>query len=141
MAKLGTGSWAARAALARRETFTTYGALSATGPERLSWGHRLPADWAELYEDDYDRITYVVWSYSTPIAWVLSDGRVVKVAHKWSVTTTRHQGMLYALDASPETVNSIEYAAERERVALRRRREDARQSRIDAMNTARWRAA
>lgn len=122
MAKYGTNSWQAREALVNRTPFTTYGALSATARERLPFGHRLPREWTEQYEHDYDRITYVVWSYSTPIAWVLDSGYVVTVDHKWSVTTSKHQSMLYALDASPETRNGIADAAQRERHQGRNRR-------------------
>lgn len=42
-------------------------------------------------------IAYVVWSYETPIAWVLTDGTVYRVAQKFSTTTSRHQGTLYML--------------------------------------------
>lgn len=35
---------------------------------------------------------YVVWSFSTPIAWVDADGTVTVPDVRYSVTTTRHQG-------------------------------------------------
>lgn len=34
-----------------------------------------------------------VYSYGTPIAWVMSDGTVVIPDHRYSVTTTHHQGL------------------------------------------------
>jgi len=128
MAKFGSNSWQAREALADRKAFKTYGSFKATGPEALPWGNRLPADWRERYERQYDEITYVVWSYDTPIAWVLEDGSVIKVNHKWSVTTSKHQGMLYALTASTETRNGIFDAAARERQSQRNKRAEARES-------------
>lgn len=42
-------------------------------------------------------IAYVVWSYETPIAWVRQDGVVYRVAQRFSVTTSKHQGMMYRL--------------------------------------------
>jgi hypothetical protein len=42
-------------------------------------------------------ITYVVWSYVTPIAWVRKDGTVYRVQQRFSRTTSKHQGMLYPL--------------------------------------------
>lgn len=127
MLKVPSHSWQAREALALQQPFNTYGAFRASGPERLPFGHRLPDEWAERYESDYDRITYVVWSYSTPIAWVLSGGDVVKVGHKWSITTSKHQGMLYALDCSQETFTGITEAAARERQQIKDRRAEARE--------------
>lgn len=135
MARFSTNSWQAREALVNRTPFTTYGGLSATYRSRLPFGHRLPAEWVQRYKERYDHIAYVVWSYATPIAWVYDDGRVVKVDHKWSMTTTKHQGMLYALDASEGTRNGIADAAQRERQQQKDRRADAR----DAAELARSR--
>lgn len=42
-------------------------------------------------------ISYVVWSYDTPIAWVRDDGTVYRVSQKFSATTSRHQSKLYML--------------------------------------------
>lgn len=44
---------------------------------------------------DRDHLLFVVLSYNTPIAWVTKDGVVHRVADKFSVTTTRHQGLLW----------------------------------------------
>lgn len=139
-----TNSWQAREALANRAPFKTYGALSATrhGAQdmrpHLPWGNRLPAEWRKRWEADEDRIAYVVWSYDTPIAWVTMYGDVVKVAHKWSVTTTKHQGMLYALDASEATKNGIYDAAQRERQQQKDRRAEARDAAAMARSEARY---
>lgn len=40
-------------------------------------------------------ITYLVLSYETPIAWETKDGEVYKVEQSFSVTTTKHMGLLY----------------------------------------------
>lgn len=142
MSKFGTNSWQTREALADYKPFQTHGAFQATGAESLPWGHRLPAQWAERFNADYGQMIYVVWSYNTPIAWVLEGGQVVKVDHKWSVTTTRHQGMLYALDASVETKNSIRDAAQRERQQDRDRRAQARERDMQGHAEAEaWRAS
>lgn len=42
-------------------------------------------------------IAYVVWSYTTPIAWVCASGYVYRVEQRFSRTTSRHQGTLYML--------------------------------------------
>lgn len=54
----------------------------------------------EAFNRDNGSITYVVWSYATPIAWVTDDSRVHKVAQRFSVTTSKHQGKLYLLEDS-----------------------------------------
>lgn len=144
MPKFATRSWQAREALTNRAPFTTYGALSATrhgaGDFRphLPANNRLPHEWRKRWEADVDRIAYVVWSYDTPIAWVTMYGDVVKVAHKWSATTTQHQGMLYALDASPETRVGIADAAQRERQQERDKRAEARERAYTARMAARY---
>jgi hypothetical protein len=55
---------------------------------------------AAQYAADLESITYVVYSYWTPIAWVTRDGRVHIVDQKFSITTTRHQSCLYALNGN-----------------------------------------
>ncbi|WP_345580374.1 hypothetical protein [Nonomuraea rosea] len=45
----------------------------------------------ERYRADEPRIVYVVLSYSTPIAWVRDDGKVIIPESHYSLTTTRHQ--------------------------------------------------
>lgn len=104
MSKLATQSWAVRRALAARQPFTTHGALSATDRQSYRVG-RLPQWWADRYRSDADagRITYQVYSYSTPIAWVLDDGTVTMPQVRYSITTSRHQGLLYALDLDSDS--------------------------------------
>ncbi|QNP74990.1 hypothetical protein IAG44_39970 [Streptomyces roseirectus] len=102
MPKLATQSWAVRRALASRQPFRTHGALSATAERTYCVGW-LPETWADRYRSDADagRIIYQVFSYSTPIAWVLDDGTVVVPHVRYSITTSGHQGLLYALDSEP----------------------------------------
>ncbi|WP_075737689.1 hypothetical protein [Streptomyces acidiscabies] len=102
MSKLATQSWAVRRALAARQPFTTHGALSATDQPSYDVG-RLPHWWADLYRSDFvtGRVRYQVYSGSTPIAWVLDDGTVVVPHVRYSAATSRHQGLLYALDLEP----------------------------------------
>jgi hypothetical protein len=84
------------AALSNHEPFRRSGfAMTATDkPNEVSWGY-LPQEQITEFREarDAGRITYVVLSYNTPIAWVLSDGSKVVPAVKYSVTTTNHQGM------------------------------------------------
>lgn len=97
--------------IGRMEEFDTYGAL-----RTVKYGHVNPVTggtvkcgpWHsgqlsgadhDAFRADMGKIVYAVFSYSTPIAWVTTDGRVHKVAQKFSVTTSKHQGRLYLLGA------------------------------------------
>lgn len=130
MSKFATNSWQAREALIERKAYRTYGSMYAVEGPTLPEGHRLPIEWRRRYLLDESEIVYTVVSYRTPIAWVKRDGTVVKVDHKWSITTTGHQGMLYALDASREARAGIYEAAQRERQAERDRRAARREQRV-----------
>lgn len=83
-------------AIANREPFTTSGALRGTTYNHEGSG-RLQGPDLEAWYADVNGIVYVVYSYATPIAWVTEDGRVHKVAQRFSVTTSKHQGTLYML--------------------------------------------
>ncbi len=65
----------------------------------VGWGYMPQEQIDEFQAARKDgKITYVVMSYNTPIAWVLDDGTKVIPAVKYSVTTSNHQGMCrYAL--------------------------------------------
>ncbi len=80
-----------------REPFQSHGAMSAYGfpPSRTGL---LPWEWVEAYRADRENpgISYVVYSYQTPIAWVRKDGETVIPDVGYSVTTTRHQGLCRA---------------------------------------------
>lgn len=134
MPKLTTNGWTTREALMDREPFTTHGALSAVaGPVSLAnvWPAFRP--YASVYETHRDQIVYTVMSYNTPIGWVLDSGLVVIPPVKYSITTSGHQGMLYALDVARLSFSqraAIRDSAEEERQTKRdlsaRRRETSR---------------
>lgn len=83
--------------LGKRTSFQSYGAMSAYGFP-LSGTGRLPVEWVELYRSDRENpgISYVVYSYATPIAWVRADGETVIPDVSYSLTTSRHQGLCRA---------------------------------------------
>lgn len=79
-----------RDTLARRESFTTSGALRGVdAPGYVSMGI-LPRE----YVDSARTAVYVVYSYSTPIAWLLPSGAWVVPDTRYSVTTSRHQSKI-----------------------------------------------
>jgi hypothetical protein len=80
-----------RDTLARRESFTTSGALrGVSGPPMSRWG-RLDYEARE----SVSRADYVVYSYSTPIAWHIPDVGWIENATRYSVTTSRHQSKIF----------------------------------------------
>lgn len=87
-------------ALKERKNFKTSGALR--GERRYStitpmYGKLNKDERARLRADTDKGISYVVYSYETPIAWVTHDGEVYRVKQKFSVTTSKHMGAIYAL--------------------------------------------
>lgn len=56
---------------------------------------RLPEAWAnELRTADRNgEVAYVVYSYATPIAWVLTTGEVIMPDVKYSPSTSNHQSV------------------------------------------------
>lgn len=87
-------------ALSERLDFKTSGSLKGERTNRIvhSTGY-LNAEERQTLKDHEsgDGVVYVVTSYSTPIAWVTSTGHVHRVAQKFSVTTSKHQGFLHYL--------------------------------------------
>lgn len=86
--------------IASREDFETYGAL------RGGWHDKGRYFYTGALTNTYDRavlnrdrahIEYIVWSYSTPIAWWSQRYGWHKVRQTFSVTTGRHQGALYKI--------------------------------------------
>lgn len=86
-------------AILARETFNTYGALRGEVVKSLGpWDSgRLHGVDLDLFREDMAQIRYVVWSYATPIAWWCEDKGWHKVAQRFSVTTSQHQGRLYLI--------------------------------------------
>lgn len=96
--KLTTRGPVTAAAIAAREPFTTSGALR--GEEIVHpfvYPGRLNDEEAAQLRADLPGITYVVFSYATPIAWFHRDNGWHKVAQKFSMTTSHHQGVLYLI--------------------------------------------
>lgn len=107
MSRIATAN--ADAFIVARAEFTSHGALRGTGvnnhnglqasPGRLPDPHRTaflaaqPAYGTRPGAEDAD-VLYVVFSYATPIAWfTAADGWVVPDV-KYSVTTSKHQGVV-----------------------------------------------
>lgn len=66
------------------------------GSNTVGWGHRLFGDDKDAWDRDANtrgRMTYVVKSYATPIAWVLNDGTVYVTSGSFSTTTSRIQNI------------------------------------------------
>lgn len=93
--KISTRDWRAISkALANGEPFTTHGSLSGTPVT----GALTNWDMGRLPREHYTRAMfadYVVWSYSTPIAF-RQDGEWVVPEVRYSVTTTRQQATVRA---------------------------------------------
>jgi hypothetical protein len=89
--------------IAAREDFETYGALRAGWTSRkgayVYTGYLRGYD-AEVFDKHKWQIEYVVWSYSTPIAWWSEMYGWHLVRQTFSVTTSRHQGRLYLIDGN-----------------------------------------
>lgn len=108
MKRLSSSSREVAEAIRDRVPFMTHGALKAGGVVGTgSWdsGQLRGAD-LDQFRLDMDRIDYVVWSYSTPIAWHVTGpntDRWWKVTQKFSVTTTsKHQGKLYLIETGAD---------------------------------------
>lgn len=86
-----------------RRSFKTYGAFSARKVDGLTvWdsGQLRGAD-LDQFRSDCLNILFVVYSYSTPIAWYSEPdgmGKWHRVSQKFSNTTSKHQGKLYLIE-------------------------------------------
>jgi hypothetical protein len=102
----GKGRTALNRALNARQSFRTSGALKgdrvAVCELRFNSGGELRGADLDRWKADRETVTYVVWSYATPIGWVVADGtergRFYRVSQKFSVTTSKHQGTLWAVE-------------------------------------------
>lgn len=80
-----------RDVLSVHEPFTTSGALRGVSmPSHVSMGS-LPRQWHE----SASKAHYVVYSYSTPIAWYVPRVGWIHPNEKYSVTTSRHQSKVF----------------------------------------------
>ena len=84
--------------LLARESFRTNGALKGVArPEWIDHGKMSVRDYGYLRSDrDFYGIDYVIYSYSTPIAWLRGDGSWVMPEAGYSVTTKRHKATIRA---------------------------------------------
>ena len=84
--------------LLARESFRTNGALKGVArPEWIDLGKMSVRDYGYLRSDrDFYGIDYVIYSYTTPIAWLRGDGSWVMPEAGYSVTTKRHKATIRA---------------------------------------------
>lgn len=101
---MGYGPNSVQGAWKAREEFDANGTLTSVytlWPQsgRLNESERGRLDSDALNARESGASLYVVYSYATPIAWVIrfTDGTesVYHVAQKFSVTTSKHSGRLY----------------------------------------------
>lgn len=97
MKRISSKSRECAEAIGNREEFITHGALKATRHMGYADSGRLTGSDLDAFKRDQGSLSYVVWSYATPIAWVTDDSRVHIVGQKFSRTTSQHQGKLYLL--------------------------------------------
>lgn len=81
-----------------RESFRTNGALKGVAkPEWVDFGQMSVKDYGYLRSDqDFYGIDYVIYSYTTPIAWLRGDGSWFMPEAGYSVTTKRHKATIRA---------------------------------------------
>lgn len=84
--------------LLARESFRTNGELKGVAkPEWIDFGKISVTDYGFLHGDRYNYgIDYVIYSYSTPIAWLRGDGEWAMPAADYSATTGRHKATIRA---------------------------------------------
>lgn len=107
--RLTTRSRATAEAIAGCVPFTTSGSLRGEGRayvhEYAYSGQLNTVEAQMLYDDRTDYgVDYIVWSYSTPIAWHRTDGKWRVVAQTFSPTTSKHQGNLYLIEREEHEV-------------------------------------
>jgi hypothetical protein len=106
-----------------REPFETFGSFYADNTSGYVYsGHLRGYDLEVLSKHRSEgTITYVVWSYATPIAWWSEEFGWHKVRQTFSVTSSKHQGRLYLIDA-PSRWEPFFDASLRDDLACRRDR-------------------
>lgn len=82
--------------LLARESFRTNGALKGVArPEWIDLGKMSVRDYGYLRSDrDFYGIDYVIYSYTTPIAWLRGDGSWFMPEADYSVTTKRQKAII-----------------------------------------------
>lgn len=94
MSKISSRSAAVRQYIDARIPFQTYGALMAISRSANAVGKRLPftGQLPSQYIESAEKASYVVYSYSTPIAWWSEESGWTRPEVKYSRTTSVHQG-------------------------------------------------
>ena len=90
-----------REAIAAHEDFTNSGGSmrGVTKPITIGRGELNDAEYETLCSHiDTFGIAYVVYSYETPIAWILNDGSKYRVEQWFSRTTSKHMGLTWVSD-------------------------------------------
>ena len=84
--------------LLARESFRTNGELKGVAkPSWIDHGKISVRDYGYLQSDrNYYGIDYVIYSYTTPIAWLRGDGSWTMPEADYSVTTKRHKAIIRA---------------------------------------------
>lgn len=104
----------AEQAIREGRTFdSTTGSLRAMlldGKGGLYWHGRLPQEWATKLTELVETVgaRYVVYSYGTPIALLLVDGRRIVPNVEYSVTMSKHQGIVRYAWAGREVITELE---------------------------------
>lgn len=83
---------------------TTGSMRGITGTPVLPREHALNSVERDRFLDDMPRIVYTIFSYDTPIAWVMRDGSKYRVSQKFSQTTSCHAGLTFT--SSPAKVEA-----------------------------------
>lgn len=97
----------ASAAIDAREPFSnaTGSLRGEINPLLIKRGWLNDDEWARLHADHGTGwMSYVVYSYDTPIAWVMEDGTRYRVEQKFSPTTSKHMGLTFL--SSPAKVEA-----------------------------------
>lgn len=99
MPKISSRSTALPDMIAQRVPFQTYGALMAISRSENAVGKYLPftGSLPQEFIPSAEKASYVVFSYSTPIAWWSREDGWTVPATKYSRTTSTHQGKLYRI--------------------------------------------
>lgn len=84
----------AAAPIAARQPFKAYGSLSGVQAQDAFSTGSLPEPYRSQFFATAGDILYVVYSYFTPIAWFSDSKGWVVPDVKYSVTTSRHQGVV-----------------------------------------------
>lgn len=95
MSKLRTSYQDLQDVIRGRERFETNGAMrGAVNTSPYPYTGQLPQSWAQRLLDH--NVSYIVWSYSTPIAWYDDERGWYVPDVKYSVTTSKHQNIVRA---------------------------------------------